>query len=179
MVTVPTVKLTTRESQVLHLMALGLTTGEIATIISTGEDNVKIHLRKVYRAFGVRRGSGAAREALTRAYVSGLLNQVVMSELLDRIVDRRTLNRGLLDTLSALWAEEESVADESELPEPQHAGDHGDDTGTDGEGVEASADAGRDGGEAPHPSDEVDDHDPDDDDGDACDQAGNDAQDDG
>lgn len=110
----PAVKLTLREDQVLHLMALGLTTGEVAAIISTGEDNVKIHLRKVYRALGVRRGSGAAREAITRAFILGLLHSAIMSQLLDLIAVHDPLDCDLLGELENLWAVMAEEGDEDD-----------------------------------------------------------------
>lgn len=66
----PTVKLTTRESEIVRCVALGMKNGEIAERCQIGEATVKTHLNNVFQKLDVR-----DRVELTRyAFRTGLLS---------------------------------------------------------------------------------------------------------
>lgn len=57
--------LTTREAEVLGLIARGLTNGEIATELYIGEATVKTHINNAFAKIGARHRAEAVRYALT------------------------------------------------------------------------------------------------------------------
>jgi LuxR family maltose regulon positive regulatory protein len=61
--------LTKREREILDLIALGLTNGEIGQQISISNQTVKVHTRNLYGKLGVN----GRREAVAKARVLGLL----------------------------------------------------------------------------------------------------------
>ncbi len=63
--------LTSRELEVLHLIAQGLSTDEIADQLYLSRNSVKTHTRKLYRKIGVSNRTEAAVWALSRVGGNG------------------------------------------------------------------------------------------------------------
>ena len=65
------VELSPRETQVIHLMAQGHTTSELAGIMKISCETVKTHRKKIYRKLGVNKKS----DCLKKARELGLLDE--------------------------------------------------------------------------------------------------------
>ena len=64
------IQLTKREREILLWSAEGKSVSVIATILSTSDDNVKYHLKRIYRKLGVR----DRLQAVVKAIMLGLIN---------------------------------------------------------------------------------------------------------
>lgn len=62
-------RLTTREDDVLDLMAKGLHTHEIADVLGISDETVKTHVKSVFRKLGVSDRVEAVREAIDRGLI--------------------------------------------------------------------------------------------------------------
>jgi two-component system, NarL family, response regulator len=66
---VPRVELTTRELEVLELMAKGLRNMEIATILARTESTVKVHVQNIFSKLGAADRTEAVVVALERGFI--------------------------------------------------------------------------------------------------------------
>lgn len=69
--------LTEKEAEVFRLVAAGLTNDQIAAEIETGTDNVKMHIRSIFRKVG----ADSRTMAVSLGFRTGLLDTEEIDEL--------------------------------------------------------------------------------------------------
>jgi two-component system NarL family response regulator len=65
----PRVDLTTREVEVLHLVAKGFQNTDVARVIGRSSGTVKVHLQHIFQKLGAADRTGAVTVALRRGYL--------------------------------------------------------------------------------------------------------------
>lgn len=73
--------LTEKEAEVFRLVAAGLTNDQIADQIETGTDNVKMHIRSIFR----KTGADSRTMAVSIGFRTGLLDPEAIDELSEQL----------------------------------------------------------------------------------------------
>jgi NarL family two-component system response regulator YdfI len=62
-------ELTSRETEVLHMMSAGLTNREIATALGISENTVKFHIASIFRKLGTSTRTETVTEGIRRGLI--------------------------------------------------------------------------------------------------------------